>query len=248
MDAMILAAGMGSRLQAVTGDTPKALVEVGGVTMLERVARRLIDAGADRLIINISHHANQIESFVQQRDGFGVEVLLSREEPAPLETGGGLKHAASLFRRNAPFFLHNADVICNLDLRDMYGTHNATRALATLAVNHRKATRYLLFDGTGLCGRYDTRRGHGAEVHTDCESITQLAFAGVHVISPAFLDMMTETGTFSIIDTYLRLAGRGEAIISYDIGAAMWMDIGTPERLEAARAWAETAAMSRKPA
>ncbi len=238
MEGMILSAGIGSRLADITEHTPKALVEVGGVPMLERVARRLIDAGVDRLIINISHHADQIEKFVRDRDGFGVEVLLSREE-APLETGGGLLHAAPLFKRDAPFILHNADVICDVDLRSMYGAHMESRALATLAVNHRDTSRYLLFDGMGLCGRYDKRSGRGAEVHTDCENVSQFAFAGVHVVSPRLLDMITEAGTFSIIDTYLRLASHGERIVSYDMGACAWMDIGTPERLARARAWAE---------
>ncbi len=238
MEAMILAAGLGSRLVGVTEHTPKALVEVGGVPMIERVARRLIAAGADRLIINISHHADQVEAFVVSRDNFGVEVVLSREE-SPLETGGGLLRASPLFKRDAPFILHNADVICDVDLRTMYGEHMASRALATLAVNHRQTSRYLLFDGMGLCGRYDKRSGRGAEVHTDCENVSQFAFGGVHIISPKFLDMITETGSFSIIDTYLRLAGQGEHIVSYDMGSCVWHDVGTPERLAQARAWAE---------
>src|SRR4051794_39483433 len=107
MDGMILAAGVGSRLGEITERTPKALVEVGGVPMLERVARRLIAAGVDRLIINISHHADQVAQFVEEKDGFGVEYVLSREDPAPLETGGGILHAAAHFRRDAPFIVHN---------------------------------------------------------------------------------------------------------------------------------------------
>ena len=239
MDGMILAAGLGSRLSDVTQHTPKALVEVGGVPMLERVASRLIDAGVDRLIINVSHHADQIVRFVEEKNGFGVEVLLSREEPAPFETGGGILHAAPLFRRGAPFIVHNADVICEVDLRSMYAAHLSARALATLAVNHRQTSRYLLFDGSGLCGRYDKQSGRGAEVHTDCENVSQFAFAGVHVMSPEILSLMTERGTFSIIEVYLRLAGQGHRIEAYDMGACTWLDIGTPERLAKARAWAE---------
>lgn len=242
MEAMILAAGIGSRLVEITEHTPKALVEVGGVPMLERVARRLIDAGADRIVINISHHADQIEAFVRDHDNFGVEVLLSREEPAPLETGGGILHAMPLFTADAPILVHNADVICDVDLRAMYGAHVASGALATLAVNHRQTSRYLLFDGQGLCGRYDKRTGHGAEVHTDCDNVSQFAFAGVHVISPALFGMFRERGTFSIVDVYLRLAGQGERIMAYDMGSCLWLDIGTPERLAKARAWAERAA------
>lgn len=239
MEGMILAAGTGSRLIEITEHTPKALVEVGGIPMLERVARRLISAGVDRLIINISHHADQIERFVAERDGFGIEVVLSREDPSPLETGGGILHAAPLFKGNAPFIVHNADVVCDVDLRAMYGAHVNSGACATLAVNHRQTSRYLLFDGQVLCGRYDKRSGRGAEVHTDCENVSQFAFAGVHIISPELLGMITEMGTFSIIDVYLRLSGQGRLIMSYDMGACAWLDIGTPDRLAKARAWAE---------
>jgi NDP-sugar pyrophosphorylase family protein len=239
MEGMILAAGIGSRLGEITERMPKALVEVGGVPMLERVARRLIAAGVDRLVINISHHADQIERFIAEKNGFGVEYVLSREEPEPLETGGGLLHAAPLFRGTDPIIVHNADVICEVDLVSMYAAHRASHAIATLAVNHRQTSRYLLFDGQGLCGRYDKRSGHGAEVHSDCENVSQFAFAGVHIISPELFGLMTERGTFSIIDVYLRLAGMGEKIVSYDMGSCVWLDVGTPERLAKARAWAD---------
>jgi NDP-sugar pyrophosphorylase family protein len=239
MEGMILAAGVGSRLGDITERTPKALVEVGGLPMLERVARNLIAAGVDRLIINISHHADQVEQFVADRNGFGVEVVLSREEPAPFETGGGILHAAPLFHATAPIIVHNADVICGVDLRSMYAAHRSSRALATLAVNHRVTSRYLLFDGQGLCGRYDKRSGHGAEVHSDCENVSEFAFSGVHIISPELFGLITERGTFSIIDVYLRLAGQGHRILSYDMGPCVWLDIGTPERLQKAREWAD---------
>ena len=242
---MILAAGVGSRLGGITETLPKALVDVGGVRMLERVARRLIDAGADRLIINISHHADQIVDFVTERDGFGVDVAFSREEPAPLETGGGVLHAASLFRRDAPFFLHNVDIITDFDLTAMYRRHQQSGALVTLACNQRETSRFLLFDiDAGLCGRYDKRAGRGAELYTDCESFRPWAFAGVHVISPPFLDLITETGKFSIVDTYMRLTGLGCRIELFDIGRKLWLEMGTPERLAAARAWAEQIAGS----
>jgi N-acetyl-alpha-D-muramate 1-phosphate uridylyltransferase len=122
----------------------------------------------------------------------------------------------------------------------MYATHMETRALATLAVNHRETSRYLLFNGISLCVRYDRQSGHGAEVHSDCDSFSQFAFAGVHVISPSLLGMITERGSFSIIDVYLRLAAEGKPIMGYDMGGCLWMDVGTPERLARARAWADS--------
>ena len=242
MDAMILAAGVGSRLGGITESLPKALVDVGGMAMLERVARRLIGAGADRLIINISHHADQIVEFVKLRENFGVDVVFSREEQ-PLETGGGVLRAAPLFRRDAPFFLYNVDVISDLDLPGMYRRHQQSGALVTLACNQRETSRFLLFDNeAGLCGRYDKRLGRGAELYTDCETFRPWAFAGVHVVSPPFLDLITETGKFSIMDSYMRLTGLGCRIELFDIGSTLWLEMGTPERLAAARAWAERTA------
>lgn len=235
MDAMILAAGVGSRLGAITAQTPKALVHVGGRPVLEHVARRLIAAGADRLIINVHHHADQIVEFVRERNGFGVEVAFSHEVEAPLETGGGLLKAAPLFRRDAPFFLHNVDVLSDIDLGALYREHIRSGAIATLAVNERETTRYLLFDEHGLCGRFDRRSGNSAEVHAGYGTVRQFAFLGVHVISPALLDRIEESGAFSIIDLYLRLAGAGERIHGYHIGRALWLEIGSPERLEQAR-------------
>lgn len=235
MDAMILAAGVGSRLGELTTRTPKALIEVGGVPVLERVARRLVEAGADRLIINVHHHADQVVRFVEARDGFGVEVVFSPEPAAPLETGGGLLQASPLFRRDAPFFLHNVDVLCELDLRALYQAHVRSGALATLAVSERETTRYLLFDEKGLCGRFDRRKAGAAEAHAGGEEVRQYAFAGIHVVSPELLDRIEEQGTFSIIELYLRLVREGADIQPYPIGRTPWLEIGSPERLEAAR-------------
>jgi NDP-sugar pyrophosphorylase family protein len=234
MDAMILAAGVGSRLGEITTHTPKALVRVGDVPVLERVALRLIEAGADRLIVNVHHHADQVESYIRERNGFGVETVISREAEHPLETGGGLRHASPLFRRDAPFFLHNVDVLSEIDLGRMYRHHAQNGTLATLAVNERETNRYLLFDDHGLCGRFD-QRSPAAEVHAPCINPRRLAFAGVHVIAPAVLDRIEEEGAFSIIELYLRLARMGERIGYFHIRNALWLEIGTPERLEQAR-------------
>jgi NDP-sugar pyrophosphorylase family protein len=235
MDAMILAAGLGTRLGAITESLPKALVDVAGQTALERVARRLIAVGADRLIINVHHHADRIIEHVRERDGFGVDVEFSPEPDQPLETGGGLLHAAPLFRRDAPFYLHNVDVLSPIDLGGMYAAHRRSGALATLAVSRRQTTRYLLFDEQGLCGRVDRRRGAHAEVHARGLDADSFAFSGVHVISPRLLDLIEERGAFSIVDLYMRLAAAGETIRPYDTSEADWLEIGTPERLEAVR-------------
>lgn len=238
MDAMILAAGLGTRLRPLTDHTPKALVEVAGVPLLERVARRLIEAGADRLIVNTHHLGEQIERYVEEREGFGVEVVFSPEPDRPLETGGGLVRAAPLFRGDAPFFLHNGDILSDLLLGEMYAAHEDHGALATLAVMERPTSRYLLFDDRGLLGRVDEGKAVDLRVRPVEGEVRRLAFAGVHVISPELLPRVTEEGAFSILDPYLRLAGEGEALLPYRIDTSAWFDIGKPDQLEAAREWA----------
>lgn len=237
---MLLAAGLGTRLRPLTDRIPKALVPVGGVPILERVARRVIAAGADRLVVNTHYLAEQIEAYVAERDGFGVEAVCSREPgDAPLETGGGLVVAEPLFRKDAPFFLHNADILTDLPLREMYDTHVASGALATVAVMERPTTRHLLFDEFGLLGRTDEKNALDLRVRPAGGPLEKLAFAGVHVVSPVLFARITERGSFSILDPYLRLAGEGETIRPFRVDGCTWLDIGRPEQLEEAQRMVE---------
>jgi NDP-sugar pyrophosphorylase family protein len=204
--------------------------------MLERVARRLIAAGADRLIVNTSHLGEQVEAFLRERDGFGVEWHVSPEPGAPLETGGALVHGQALFRRDAPFFLHNADILTDAPLGAMYRAHELSPALATLAVMERETARHLLFDDRGLLGRTDATKGVELRVRAPTGEVRRLAFGGIHVVSPRIFELMTERGAFSILDPYLRLAGEGETILPFRVDGCTWIDIGRPEQLEMAHA------------
>jgi NDP-sugar pyrophosphorylase family protein len=236
MDAMILAAGLGTRLRPLTDHTPKALIDVGGMPIIERVARRLIEAGADRLIVNTAYLAQKIEDYVRSVDGFGVEAVFSREDPGPLETGGALLAAEALFRRNAPFFLHNADILSAIPLGEMYAAHQAAGdPLATVAVMRRQTTRKMLFDDVGLLGRTDETKGLDLRVRPAVGEVRALPFAGIHVLSPRIFGLMTERGAFSILDPYLRLAAAGERILPFHADGHAWVDIGRPEQLEEAR-------------
>lgn len=237
MEAMILAAGLGTRLRPLTEHTPKALIEVAGIPMLERVARRLIEAGADRLIVNVHHHADHIERFFEEHRDFGVEVRLSREEEAPLETGGGLAAASGLFGKEAPFFLHNVDVVSDLNLRAMYAAHLADPEfrLATLAVSRRETSRPLLVDEVGVCGVANRDQGWRRQARAPRGTVEELGFSGVHVVSPEIFGLMHERGAFSIIDVYMRLIAEGHRVAALDIGDAAWFEVGNLERLERAR-------------
>ncbi len=236
MEAMILAAGLGTRLQPLTHEIPKALVEVGGIPMLQRVAERLIQAGVSRLIINVHHHADQVIRFIEEMDGFGVDVRISHEPDRALETGGGLKFAEEHFEKRGAFFIHNSDIYTTIDLEELYRAHLESGALATLAVVKARTPRYLSFDAVGrLCG-YGDKEGAEHLVVEPSGAVEHLDFCGVQVVSPRIFDLMTESGAFSIINTYLRLSKEGEDIRPHRVDGATWIDIGRPERLEEARA------------
>jgi NDP-sugar pyrophosphorylase family protein len=232
MKAMILAAGLGTRLRPLTDDRPKALVEVSGRPLLEITLRRLREFGVSEVIVNAHHFADKVVDFLKNND-FGMRVEISREEEL-LDTGGGLKKVAWFFQEDSspqPFLLHNVDVISTIDLRRMIQFHEEHHALATLAVQDRATSRYLLFDEKDqLCGRRAGRNGV-PQMARPTGQTRALAFCGVHVISPRLLPLMTEQGAFSIIDTYLRLAAQGENIATFRADEFYWRDLGKPENI-----------------
>jgi NDP-sugar pyrophosphorylase family protein len=231
MKAMILAAGLGTRLRPLTDNRPKAMVEVAGRTLLEITLSRLRDFGIGEVIVNVHHFAEMIVSYLRTNDNFGMHIEVSRENVV-LETGGGLKKAAHFFLESAgdrkePFVLHNVDVISTIDLNRMLKSHVESEALATLAVQDRKSSRYLLFgDQSQLCGRR-LEREQKTELVRPAQHLHALAFSGIHVISTRFLEMMKEEGVFSIIDPYLRLAASGERIVAFRADEYYWRDLGT---------------------
>jgi mannose-1-phosphate guanylyltransferase len=236
MKAMILAAGLGTRLRPLTDDRPKALVEVAGHTLLEITLRRLRQFGVRDVIVNVHHFADRVVDYLKKNDNFGMRVEVSREDVL-LDTGGGLKKAAWFFQEDSsdePFVLHNVDVISTIDLHRMVEFHREHQALATLAVQERDTSRYLLFDEHGgLCGR---RTGREQEIVRPSTQMLARAFSGVHVISPRLLTMIDEEGAFSIIATYLSLAAQGEKICAFPADEYYWRDLGRPENVaQAAR-------------
>jgi NDP-sugar pyrophosphorylase family protein len=230
MRAMILAAGLGTRLRPLTDNRPKALVEIAGRTLLAITLSRLRKFGIRDVIINVHHYADMIADYLERNKNFGMHIELSREEVL-LDTGGGLKKASYFFLGDSPssqepFLMHNVDVISTIDLRQMVEFHIENKALATLAVQERKTSRYLLFDDQlQLCGRW-VRNEH--ETGFDPSSRRALAFAGIHIVSPRLFAMMSESGIFSIITSYLRLAEQGERILAFRADEYYWRDLGTP--------------------
>jgi NDP-sugar pyrophosphorylase family protein len=251
MKAMILAAGLGTRLRPLTDERPKALVQVGGRTLLEITLRRLRSFGIHDVIINVHHFAEMVVEYLKANGNFGMRIEISREDEL-LDTGGGLKKAADFFLRDSvsghaadePFILHNADVLSAIDLGEMVKAHRANDALATLAVQQRKSSRYLLLDAQlQLCGRL-TAGDAEAEMARAAARTEAWAFAGIHVISPRIFELMSadrmspvgeqSPQAFSIIPEYLRLAGGGEKILGFRADGYYWRDLGTLASLQQA--------------
>ncbi len=233
MKAMILAAGRGTRLRPLTNDRPKALVQVGGRTLLEITLQRLQSFGINHIIVNVHHFADMVIDYLQNEDNFGMHIEVSHEDLL-LDTGGGLKKAGWFFldeTKDEPFLLHNVDVISTIDLPEMLRQHKGSQALATLAVQDRETSRYLLFDENNeLCGRRMGREGT-ADMVRGTRNVRALAFSGIHIISPELIRMLSEEGAFSIITAYLRLAGLGAKIKAFRADEYYWRDLGKPENI-----------------
>jgi len=244
MEAMILAAGKGTRLQPLTHEIPKALVEVGGRPLLLRVLERVLEAGARRVIVNVHHHEGQVRAFLDQARFPGVEIALSPEPEGPYDTGGGLFAARHLFQEPTPFLVHNVDILSDIALDGLMVAHTAAASryrdgvVASLAVQDRDTRRSLLFDDRGLLGwenRGSDRAPRGRrEVREPQGELRRFAFTGIHVVDPRIFDLSKRRGTFSIIDLYLELAAKGHGIRPLDVTGDPWVDVGTPERLREA--------------
>ena len=236
MKAMILAAGLGTRLRPLTDNRPKALVELAGRTLLEITLTRLRTFGVTEVIVNVHHFADKVIDYVKSHNNFAMRIEISLEEVL-LDTGGGLKKAAWFFledsaRLDEPFLLHNVDVISTIDLSRMLQFNKENQALATLAVQSRKTSRPLLFDD------HHQLRGRGIDnkntvISSEARNLSSiplqlLAFSGIHILSPHLLPMLTEEGIFSIIHSYLRLSAQGEKILAFRADQYYWRDLGRP--------------------
>ncbi len=234
MKAMILAAGRGSRLQALTTDKPKALVKAGGMSLLERLIIKMKVQGVTKIIINVHHFADQIIDFLEKKNYFNIPIDISDESDELLETGGAILKAASLLGSDEDFIVHNVDILSDLDLRKIYQAHLSVKALASLAVKSRDTSRYLLFDEELSMRGWENRSSGERIIPEKSEgSLTPLAFSGIHVISPEIFLLFTARGKFSIIDTYLSLCNEHH-IKGFRHDESLWIDAGKPEGLQMA--------------
>ena len=219
--AMILAAGLGTRLKPLTDNMPKALVPVGGTPLLDRNIRRLMSQGYNRFIVNVHHFAQQIIDHVAQQD-YAPLVHFSDETDQLLETGGALKKAQGLFTSDEPVLIHNVDILDNVDYEWLSRQHQDDED-AVLLVSRRKTQRYLLFDNamrlmgwknvaTGeVKSPYEYVRRTGLSQHG--EPLNMFAFSGIHSFSPRLFPLMNRfPDRFSIIDFYLSTCHRAHIV------------------------------------
>lgn len=210
MQAMIFAAGLGTRLKPLTDTMPKAMVEVGGEPLLERVITTLMKAGTGRIIVNVHHFAEQITSYLKEKNNFGADIKVSDETAKLLDTGGGLKKAASMFHADEPILIHNVDILSNVDLRRFYAEHQQYDA--TLLVSERKTKRYLLFNADmRLVGWTNIETGEVRSPYPNLcvENCKMLAFSGIHLFSPRLFPLMDAfPDKFGIIDFYLNVCDK----------------------------------------
>lgn len=233
MNALIFAAGLGTRLRPITDTIPKALVPVDGIPMLERVLCKIRDAGITRIVVNAHHFAGKIVKFLEDNDGFGADVSVSLEEGKPLETGGGIRHAEPLLKGGGRFLVHNADILSDLSLGWLLSADRPD-SLAVLVVREAEADRYLLFDeDMRLVGWTNVRTGEVKSPYPslDPARCRRLSFCGIHIISDEVFPLMAPwPDEFGIIDFYLSVAAErpiyGVIPESIDL-----IDIGTPEKL-----------------
>lgn len=238
---MIFAAGLGTRLKPLTDSMPKALVPVAGKPMLEHVIIKLKNAGFHEIVINVHHFADQIIHFLKEKDNFGITIHISDETDCLLDTGGGIKKAASFFTDGEPILIHNVDILSNMDLKGLYTYHQTSGNDATLLVSSRKTARYLLFNHENrLCGwiNKDTLQTKPENFIYKPEEQKEYAFSGIHVISPTLFNYMGDdwSGKFSIMDFYLQNCSKAR-LGGYTTDNLQIIDIGKPETLEKAEAF-----------
>lgn len=235
MQAMIFAAGLGTRLKDETADKPKALVDVGGKPLLQRAIEKLSAEGVSKIVVNVHHFAPLVIDFINSKD-WGIPVLISDESDKLLETGGGLKFASHLFSPNEPILIYNVDILSSINLHDIFAQHTKTKAIATLVVRQRKTQRYFKFDSEhNLVGWINKKTGETKISRPEnFLEAAEMAFSGIHIVDPEIFDFMPDEDRFSIVQVYLELA-KTKNIKGYFDSSELWMDVGKPAQLEEAR-------------
>lgn len=225
---MIFCAGLGTRFKPWTDKHPKALAIVNGKSLLQRNIEYLQQYGITDIIINVHHFADQIIEAIQKNKGWGSNIEISDEQYELLETGGGLMKTKSLLNNNKSFLTINVDILTNLNISNLLSYHHQQDSLITLAVSNRKTSRYFLFDQHNrLCGWHNTKTGE-EKIVIPQHNLIQKAYSGIAVFNPSIFSHITQTGKFSLTDTYLDLC-KTHPVLGYDHSGDKFIDVGKLE-------------------
>jgi len=231
MRAMILAAGLGTRLKPLTDSTPKALIKIKDHTLLELQIKKLKTEGFDQIIINVHHFADKVKDYLKQNNFFDCSIEISDESEKLLDTGGGLKKASNFFSNGKPFLVYNVDILSNIDLNKLMEFHLPSKSIATLAVQKRESSRKFLFDKTNtLCGWMNEKSGEKIITRDEQSEFFPYAFSGVQIVDPGIFKYFPNKDVFSLVELYLTAAKR-EKIIGYVHNDDEWIDLGKMENL-----------------
>jgi NDP-sugar pyrophosphorylase family protein len=231
--AMIFAAGLGTRLKPLTDTMPKAMVRVGGQPLIWHVIQKLKQSGYERIVVNVHHFAGQIVDYLKANDNFGLDIRISDETSQLLETGGGIKKALPLFDPSEPILIHNVDILSNLDLTAL------PMDAPLLVVSERKTKRYLMFDGDmRLQGWTNIEtvelKGPISQLSIVNSQLRKLAFSGIHVFHPSLAPLLDEwPERFPIMDFYLKACG-DHLIKGYEAKDLRLLDVGKLDTLDKA--------------
>jgi NDP-sugar pyrophosphorylase family protein len=185
------------------------------------------------IVINIHHFGDKIVDFLREKQNFHLPIVISDERDQLLDTGGAILKAHNLLGDEEPFLLYNVDILSSIDLTALSACHAEKSGIATMAVRERVTDRYLVFNPEMLLSGWRNKKT-GEEILVRNEIILKdFAFSGIQLIQPEIFSKITESGKFSIIQMYLRLA-KSEAIYGYHDISEHWMDLGKPDQLAAA--------------
>ncbi len=225
--AMILAAGLGTRLRPLTDHTPKALLTYKGRTMLEHIILKLKSAGITEVIINIHHLADQIVDYIAANNSFGISIDFSDEQGELLDTGGGIRKARSFFEGRGVFIVYNIDIYSDINLYAMLEVHKSNNSLATLAVKQRETSRNFLANDKNFLSGWKNKQSGETIITRKEQHLSPTAFSGIHVISDSIFSLLDQEGPFSITGAYLELS-KQHPIYLYDHSQDNWTDMAHP--------------------
>ena len=234
MKAMLFAAGLGTRLGELTKDKPKALVEVNGKTLLEHSVEYLKSYGVTTIVINVHHFAQKIIDYLELKNNFGIEFIISDETEMLLETGGGLLKAKEYF--NEDFIVYNTDIITDLDLDKFIEFHKKHDGIASLAVRKRETQRYIIFDENFLLSGWTNISTGEKIISREFNESNLRAFSGVHILSPKIFKLLEKCTQekFSITKAYIDFS-KNEKFYGFEHNYGYWIDTGKPQDLERAK-------------